>query len=166
MTPATNKTASSNAAHQTAETRRDAGQAASDRLREHRARQALIAEVLNGTFGTPSIDNMDPRDRQTYLTLVGLVYDRLSGNDAVIPTKELAPLARIFSESRRAAARSREDERTTGDDQPTATGDRPLPRPFADIVRQVYGTNFQTPENAPPQDPDPHPARKDAGAGS
>ena len=79
--------------------------------------------------------------------LVGLVYDRLAGAESALPCEELIALAKVLAEARRADARTREHDRVkeSKDSPPAPTG--PLPENFADIVRQVYGTNFHAPNS-------------------
>jgi len=76
--------------------------------------------------------------------LVGLVYERLATGEDEIPTDELVALAKILAENRRADARTHENHRAKKADDTTASGTGELPDRFGDIVRQVYGTSFQT----------------------
>lgn len=135
-----------------------AGPPTFEQVRDHRTRQASIACILEATFGSMAECNPDLWDRRAYLMLVGLVYDRLADQEREIPTVELVTLAKILAESRRAQGRPREGEPGPDTDEPTATRDGPLPVRFADVVRQVYGTNFQKPGD------DPRAGRPNAGA--
>ena len=114
-------------------------------LVRHRRRQASVAAVLEGMFGHLADCSPDLWDHRAYLMLVGLVYERLALNEQEIPTDELVALAKILAESRRAAVRV--DKPPPADQRrgPTSPSADPLPGEFADIVRQVYGTNFQPP---------------------
>lgn len=110
----------------------------------HRHRQASVAAILDQTFGELAKCNPGLWDRRAYLMLVGLVYERLATNEHEIATDELIALAKILAENRRTEARLGDQPRPSGDSQRQAANER-LPANFADIVRQVYGTNFQAP---------------------
>jgi hypothetical protein len=128
----------------------------SDRLFSHRRRQASVASILDHTFGPLGKCSPDLWDRRAYLMLVGLVYERLSIGEDELPTDELVALAKVLSESRRIDVRAR--DAAAGENDPAqqgaannstgSAGKRPqvLPDHFADVVRQVYGTNFHEPE--------------------
>ncbi len=119
------------------------------RLSAHRRRQASVASILEATFGGMAECSPELWDRRAYLMLVGLVYERLATNEAEIPTEELVRLARVLAENRRAevrACRKKIDE-TPDDVKPGSSGR--LPERFADLVRQVYGTNFHDPAATP-----------------
>ena len=119
--------------------------AESDKLRAHRLRQASIASILDATFG--SLAECDPElwDRRAYLMLVGMVYDRLACAEDELPAKELVALAKGLAEARRAEERARDHDRSNESTDSAAQPTGPLPENFADIVRQVYGTNFHAP---------------------
>ncbi len=118
------------------------------RLRAHRLRQASIASILDATFGSLADCSPELWDRRAYLMLVGMVYDRLALAEDELPSEELIALAKVLAEARRAEVRAREHERSneSQDSAPPPTG--PLPENFADIVRQVYGTNFHAPSES------------------
>ena len=125
--------------------RESSGRAWTGKHRAHRERQASVARIIEEMFG-PLADN-DPGlwEHRAYLMLVGLVYERLSTNENELATDELVSLARALAEHRRISSRA-----GTGDpkDDPEAPAEGPdgrLPDHFADVVRQVYGTNFQKP---------------------
>ncbi len=123
----------------------ESGPAEGDKLRAHRMRQASIASILDATFGPPADCNPELWDRRAYLMLVGMVYDRLTFSEDDLPAKELVALAKGLAEARRADARAREHELDKeSKDSPSATAAH-LPENFAEIVRQVYGTNFHAP---------------------
>ncbi len=125
-----------------------------ERVRSHRRRQASVAAILDQTFGRLAKCSPDLWERRAYLMLVGLVYERLATNEIEIPTDELVALAKILAENRRAEARHRDNHRqqaaAESPGQSTTPGTGELPERFADVVRQVYGTNFQAAE-APTQ---------------
>lgn len=122
--------------------------AAADELRRYRTRQASVASILDATFGPLADCNTDLWDRRAYLMLVGLVYERLALSEDELPTKDLVALAKILAEARRAQTRTSDDSRkgvpAESDSPPTG----PLPERFADVVKQVYGTNFHEPGEA------------------
>jgi hypothetical protein len=123
----------------------------SDRLRAHRVRQASVASILDATFGKLADCSPDLWGHRAYLMLVGLVYERLAGGEDEIPTGELVALAKIIAENRRVEVRlSDANEKGKAQHTPREPTDR-LPENFSDIVRQVYGTNFQGVENGPHQ---------------
>ncbi len=124
----------------------DSGEPSQEQVKAYRHRQASVAQILEDTFG--HLAKWDPSlwAHRAYLMLVGLVYERLASNEAEIPTDELFALSKILAENRRAEARLSEHNRPEKPaDRPTSLGNE-LPENFADIVRQVYGTNFQTAE--------------------
>ena len=127
-------------------------------LRDHRVRQVSIASILESVFGP--LGECDPGlwEQRAYLMLLGLIYEKLIGNDTEFPTDDLVLLGKLLAEHRRVNARVR-----TGGLAPDAPGDasaagdapsnrEPLPDHFADVVRQVYGTNFQSPGSTESED--------------
>jgi len=127
----------------------------SDRLRSHRERQASVASILDATFGPLGKCSPTLWDRRAYLMLVGLVYERLSVGEEELPTDEVVMLAKVLAEARRIDVRAREtgsakDDDDCGADKKDAATPRSgsLPDNFADVVRQVYGTNFHEPDES------------------
>ena len=116
-----------------------------EKVQVHRRRQASVAAVLDQTFGRLAKSSPELWERRAYLMLVGLVYERLATNENEIPSEELIALAKVLAENRRAEARVLENYRlkdaTASESPPTGE----LPDHFAELVRQVYGTNFQNP---------------------
>ena len=122
-------------------------------LGDRRARQAHVAEILQATFGDLAQCNPELWDRRAYLMLVGLVYERLAVGEAEISTEEVVALAKVLSESRRVALKANEAG-SAGDDRGEVNGRRgPLPNRFAEVVRQVYGTDFPSPVVSPTSEP-------------
>ena len=120
------------------------GKAWGEKVKNHRRRQASVAAILDRIFGPMAKSNPHLWDRRAYLMLVGLVYERLAGSED-IPTDELVALAKVLAEGRRVEARLRETgqpAQACGPDRPATGG---LPEDLTDVVRQVYGTNFQIP---------------------
>lgn len=114
-----------------------------DQLLSHRKRQVSVGAILDAVFGPLGKCAPELWERRTYLMLVGLVYERLATSEAELPTDELVSLAKVLAENRRVEARLRKAEgpAETGDSPTTDRG--PLPQRFGEIVRQLYGTNFQ-----------------------
>jgi hypothetical protein len=77
--------------------------------------------------------------------LVGLLYERLATNEEELSTDELVALSKALAENRRAEARLRDNHRPQEAARDVTAADGELPSRFADVVRQVYGTNFQSP---------------------
>lgn len=121
-----------------------------NKLRAHRRRQASVASILDAAFGRLTDCNPDLWERRAYLMFVGLVYERLATSEGEIPTDELVALAKVLAEHRRVGARTRACERRdNGEDNGQDQALRPsgeLPARLADVVRQVYGTNFHSPD--------------------
>ncbi len=115
------------------------------RLREFRQRQASIASILESCFGDAATCKPELWERRAYLMVIGLVYERLAACEDDLPTGELATLAKVLVDARRALGeRSKESEKSV----PTAEATQPpgeLPEPFCEAVRRVYGTNFRSP---------------------
>lgn len=110
-----------------------------DRMRTHRRRQASVAMILDKTFGELAESDAQLWDHRAYLMLVGLVYERLATNEKELSTDELVALAKILAENRRADARRPPCKQTTDEEKAPTKNDGPLPKPFADAVREVYG---------------------------
>lgn len=125
---------------------KDAGGASGEvdeKLVGHRERQATMSSILENMFGPLASSNPELWDRRAYLMLVGLVYEQLATDDVAFQTEELARLAKVLSEARRAEDRPRErGSREHGRSDATAQAGK-LPERFTDIVRQVYGTNLE-----------------------
>ena len=115
------------------------------KLRDHRTRQTSVAAILDNTFGPLAQCNPDLWGRRAYLMLVGLVYERLGGHELEIPTEELVALAKVLAEHRRAEQREPNDAAPgNGQSKPTKrTVNGTLPDRISDVVRQLYGTDFQ-----------------------
>ena len=135
-----------------------AGAVSEEKVRMHRKRQVSVASILEATFGTLAECHPDLWDRQAYLMLVGLVYDRLAASEAEIPTDELVALAKVLVGSRRAAVRVEDPPQKPNAKGKAAPRKKKLPQEFADVVRQVYGTNYQSPSQE--QTDKPAPARE------
>jgi hypothetical protein len=116
-----------------------------ERLLAHRRRQASVASIIDAAFG--HLSECDPGlwERRAYLMVLGLVYERLAANEQALSTDELVVLAKALAEHRRIDARLRGGERSEAPDGEVAPMEGGLPDHFADVVRQVYGTNFQRP---------------------
>lgn len=113
------------------------------RLREHRRRQASIASILDVTFGMMADCSPDLWGRRAYLMLVGLVYERLAAGHDEVPTEEIVALAKVLAENRRVEVRLQEMEGRKQTESKPEPGSGRLPARFGEIVREVYGTNFQ-----------------------
>jgi hypothetical protein len=116
-----------------------------DKLRAHRRRQASVASILDATFGR--LGDCDPAlwERRAYLMLVGLVYERLATNEEELATEELVSLAKVLAEHRRIDARAGVGDSREHSSTDRKPGEGELPEHFADLVRQVYGTNLHVP---------------------
>jgi len=118
------------------------------RLTAYRCRQSSVASILDSVLGPFAQCNPELWERRTYLMLVGLVYGALCEDE--LPTAELTTLAKVLSELRPARLRGpTRDPATSSAGEPPA-GQGKLPDRFADIVRQVYGTNFHPPAETTP----------------
>lgn len=124
-------------------------------LTAHRRRQASVGAILDATLGRLAECHPDLWERRTYLLFVGLIYERLATCEAEISTDDLASLSKVLTENRRAEAQSQKStptEKSSSTEQ-CAKAEAPptsdLPDNFTDIVRQVYGTNFQLSASAP-----------------
>ena len=114
------------------------------KVEEYRKRQASVAKILNRTFGRFAKTNPDLWERRAYLMLVGLLYERLATNEKEVSTDELVALSKALAEQRRAEAQSRD----SGGQETEPVESRPdgeLPDDFGQVVKQIYGTNFQAP---------------------
>jgi hypothetical protein len=114
-----------------------------EKLQTHRERQVSVAKILDATFGPLAECNTGLWDRRAYLMFVGMVYERLAYGEKEIATDELAALAKILAECRRAAGSREGGERNKDSGEEEAPRSGQLPEQFASAVRQVYGTNFQ-----------------------
>lgn len=117
----------------------------SEKLRAHRRRQASVASILDAAFGHLADCNPDLWERRAYLMLLGLVYERLATNEEELATDELVALAKVLAEHRRIEARAGTSDQKDDSEAPARRTDEQLPDHFADVVRQVYGANFQNP---------------------
>ncbi len=118
-----------------------------DKVRSHRQRQASTASILDALFGP--LADCDPKlwEQRAYLVLLGTVYERLAAADELSP-KEIADLGKVLAEHRRVDERTRAAD-AKQDAAPTShPPDGKLPEHFADVVRQVYGTNFHQPDSS------------------
>ena len=126
-----------------------------EKMQRYRERQASVASILDGLFGGLADCAPELWERRAYLMLVGLVYERLAVDEDEMPTEELVKLAKVLAENRRVEVKLQQavkdaqsgDSDTESEDN--TEGD--LPDHLADVVRQVYGTNFQPPEAQTPE---------------
>ncbi len=116
------------------------------KVHAHRRRQASVAAILDQTFGRQAQCSPDLWERRAYLMLVGLVYERLATNEDEISTNELIALAKVLAQNHRAEARLRSQNQPSDATKPATGGTGELPKHFGDLVRQVYGVNFQAPQ--------------------
>lgn len=112
-----------------------------EKLRTHRHRQASVASILDATFGRFADSHPELWDRRAYWMLVGLVYERIATNEADLSTEELVALAKVLAEARRIEVRLHERGPSKENEESVTVGEGDLPVRFADVVRQVYGTN-------------------------
>jgi len=113
---------------------------------DFRKRQESVAQIIHGMFGPLAKCKPELWGRRAYLMLVGLVYEKLATNEKVISTDELIALGKVLAANKRADARAGEAKQD-GQDSTPRPADGQLPKNFDDIVRQVYGTNFQEPSD-------------------
>ncbi len=144
--------APSAASHQEGESSSDAW---GKKVHAHRRRQASVAAILDQTFGQPAKCSPELWERRAYLMLVGLVYERLATNEDEISTNELIALAKVLAENRRAEARLHTKNQPSDATKPATGRTGELPTHFAGLVRQVYGVNFQTPQEPADQNKSP-----------
>ena len=120
-------------------------------LQEYRARQVSVAAILDAVFGPLAQCAPDLWERRAYLMLVGMVYERLAGDEDEVSTADLVSLAKVLAEIRRAHSRyplaaDPASADNSDDDAPAGPAPGRLPDRLADLIRQVYGTNFHPPE--------------------
>jgi hypothetical protein len=132
-------------ANQTVPEQASAERAWSEALKAHRRRQASVASILDALFGRLADCDPDLWERRAYLMLLGLVYERLATNEDELSTDDLVALSKTLAEHRRIDARVHTADRAAGAEENAEGGEGQLPDRFADVVRQVYGTNFQNP---------------------
>jgi|GEM_PF-3430001 len=105
-----------------------------------RKRQAEIATVLRQLFG--NLADIEPQlwSHRAFLMLMGLAFEKLSTNEHELSTDELVKLTKALGDACRVQPRIR--AAASGNTTATHRGTCSLPRNFADIVRQIYGTNI------------------------
>lgn len=106
-------------------------------LDEHRRRQRSVAEILDGFFGTLGRCKPQLWEQRAYLLVIGIIYERLAAGEREIATEDLAALARMLSDQRKARP-PRPRRGRSGAARPPADGGE-LTADFARVVRQVYG---------------------------
>jgi len=109
-------------------------------ISDHRARQGCITELLNEFFGPFDKAHPSVWDQRACQLLVGIIYDRLTCHEKEMPTDELAVLAKLLAEQRRAGVRCAgpKDAHSKEDGDGTAQ----LENQLDDAVRQLYGTSL------------------------
>ena len=118
------------------------GETAVDIQELHR-RWANARQVVGEAVGRE--EQHDPRiwERGVYQLWLWLVVERLVVGRDEIETNELATISKMLHEQRKLSLEEAK-QRQKGDDHDhaaaSATG---LPAQFGEIVRQIYGTNFQ-----------------------
>ena len=115
----------------------------SEKSQDFRIRQVSVGAILDKMFGPLAKCKPELWDRRAYLMLVGLVYERLAVSEKGIPTDELVAFAKVLAENRRIEARLQQADQSNEPPNGATSGDGKLPPRFGDIIRQLYGTNFQ-----------------------
>ena len=84
---------------------------------------------------------LDPAlwSHRAFLMLMGLAFEKLSTNAHELSTDEIVKLTKALGDACRVVPRTK-TEKTARESGKNETD--PLPKNFAEIVRQVYGTNF------------------------
>ena len=114
--------------------------------------QACAASILCSVFGALAEQNPELWGHRAYLLLMGIVYQRLAANEESISLEELVSLAKVLAEQRRIAARAGQGEVADPPDLPASLRTQ-LPGEFADVVKQIYGTNFYQQKREHPESP-------------
>ncbi len=114
------------------------------RTEEHRTRQANVSEVLDKVFGDLAKCEPDLWSHRAFLMLMGLAYEKLSTNEDELSTEELVKLTKALGDACKVQPKVKTDMgvRQKGQEQTD-----PIPKKFAEIVQQVYGTNFNETED-------------------
>lgn len=130
----------------------------SSRIAAHRRRQGPVAEIIEAIFGPLAECNPQLWGRRAYCLLVGIIYERLAADEREIDTGELVTLAKVLAETRRCENQATAAEQRTAESNgraPSRTFDNettstdPLPPNFGEIVRRIYGANFDPVEPVP-----------------
>lgn len=113
-----------------------------------RARMRRRGDVLAAM--AQALADYDPVQwgRGVYFTMLGRVFDALEGRDVGIPIDVLNTLSKIITEQRRAEAQATKAQLPVAGAGESADAESPgagraLPENFGEIVRRIYGTNFQ-----------------------
>lgn len=116
-----------------------------EQLQARRERQAGIATLLQQVFG--NLADLDPQlwSHRAFLMLMGLAYEKLSTNENELSTDELVKLTKALGDACRVQPQTKTKKIPA---EPSRKDSQPLPKNFAEIVRQVYGTNFNTADQA------------------
>lgn len=110
------------------------GEAWSQRLAEHRSRQASVATILERLAGPLSACRPHLWSKRAWWMLIGLIYERLATDAEGISTGDLLTMARVLTESAEGADRKRASGRKSRRAREAA-----LP----DVVRRLYGIELR-----------------------
>lgn len=110
------------------------GDAWSQRLAEHRSRQASVATILERLAGPLSACRPHLWGKRAWWMLIGLIYERLATDAEGISTGDLLTMARVLTESAEGADRKRASGRKSRRAREAA-----LP----DVVRRLYGIELR-----------------------
>ena len=139
--------------------RRDFPAASAPETVAFRHRMGEAGEVLSPM--AKALADRDPLacGRNAYLTLLGRVFDTLNGKETGIALDDLQVLSKIVAEQRRAETQASELQSKMPGAKDAESGAapsgavRPLPANFGEVVRRIYGTNFQPDVGSPPPEP-------------
>lgn len=106
-----------------------------------RDRQEWAGKVLKEMVGEKGKDNPQLLGQHAYLAMVAVLFERLTTHGKDISTEELAALSKMLAEQRRAEAQS--SRGSHDEDAQAVKGEGELPEDFGEVVKQIYGTNFQ-----------------------
>ena len=105
-------------------------------------RWAHVRRIISDTVGREEFQDPSIWERGAYRIWLQLVVEQLVVRRDELGIDELAIVSKMLHEQRKLSLDEAKHRQKTGDDEPAA-GPTGLPPEFGDIVRQIYGANFQ-----------------------
>jgi hypothetical protein len=116
-----------------------------------RQRMLAVSAILDCTLGSQAALEPELWRKGAYLILISTVVTTLVQRKAELSTAELVNLARVLEQARSRRGLSNSTNGHSNGDEAAAKAEvdagisKPLPPYFADVVRQIYGTDLTSP---------------------
>lgn len=110
---------------------------------EYRRRWARARRVISEAVGAEESHDPAIWERGAYQLLLWLLVERLVLGSDELNVGDLASISRMLHDQRKLSLDEAKHRQKTDTSGQAETGTAQLPAHFGDLIRQIYGTNFQ-----------------------